>query len=131
MLRVFQSASAGDRIAEARGFIGNLPTNAEVVIVGSSRTSADDFVHDLAKQRGATIGLHRFSLVQYAVQIARGEIACRALAPLSASGALALAVRCVFEVRSNQGFRFFDPVADKPGFAPALASTIHELRASD
>jgi hypothetical protein len=41
-----------------------------------------------------------------------------------------LAVRCVYEVRNNVGFKFFGPVADKPGFSSALASTIHELRAS-
>ena len=43
---------------------------------------------------------------------------------------MALAVRCVFEVRTYRGFKFFDPVANKPGFASALAGTIRELRAS-
>jgi ATP-dependent helicase/DNAse subunit B len=43
---------------------------------------------------------------------------------------VALAVRCVFEVRKKIGFKFFGPVADKPGFSSALASTIQELRAS-
>lgn len=129
-MRAFQSASGADRLTRARRFIDELPPKGEMVVVGSSRASADDFVRSLANERGATIGLHRFSLVQFAVQIARGEIASRGLAPLTAIGIVALAVRCVFEVRKNCGFKFFGPVADKPGFAAALANTIHELRAS-
>jgi ATP-dependent helicase/nuclease subunit B len=130
MFRAFQSASAVERMTAARRFMDELPENTEAVVVGGSRTSADDFVRELAYRRGATVGLHRFSLVQFAVQIGRVEIARRGLAPLTGTGAMALAVRCVFEVRKARGFKFFGPVGDKPGFAAALANTIHELRAS-
>lgn len=130
MLRAFQSASSAERLEAARRFIVGLPENSEVVVIGGSRASADDLVRDLANQRGATAGIHWFSLVQFAVQIGRGEIARRGLAPLTGTGAVALAVRCAFEVRQKYGFRFFGPVASKPGFPSALASTIHELRAS-
>lgn len=130
MLRAFQSASSAERLETARRFISELPTNSEAVVIGSSRACADDFCRELANERGATFGLHRFSLVQFAVQIARGEIARRGLAPLTRIGAEALAVRCIFQVREKNALSFFVPVADKPGFAPALASTIHELRAS-
>jgi len=104
MLRVFQSASGNERQTRARSFINELPTNTEIVVVANARTSADDFVRSLANQRGATIGLHRFSLAQFAALIARGEMATRGLAPVTAIGAVALAVRCVFEVRKNCGF---------------------------
>jgi len=130
MLRAFQSASSAERLRAARRYIDELPPNSELIIVGSSRSAADDFVRGLAQQSGATVGLHRFSFTQLAIQVGRGEIARRGLAPLTATGAVALAVRCVFEARNKTGFKFFGPVAAKPGFSSALASTIHELRAS-
>src|SRR5215469_7476529 len=131
MLRAFQSASAAERLARARKFLDGLPGASEVVVVGSSRTSADDFVRTVAAERGATLGLHRFSMVQLVSHIARGEIARRGLAPLTGTGAVALQIRCVFQVRRNPGFKFFGPVAGKPGFALALGKTVDELRASD
>jgi len=130
MLRAFQSASSAERLGAARRFIDDLPANSDVFVIGGSRSATDDFVRDLAQERGATAGLHRFSFAQLGIQIGRGEIARRGLAPLTGTGAVALAVRCVFEVRKKIGFKFFGPVADKPGFSSALASTIHELRAS-
>jgi ATP-dependent helicase/nuclease subunit B len=131
MLQVFQSASSAERLEAARQFIDGLPSKGETAVVGSSRASADDFVRGVANQRGATVGLHRFSLVQFAIHIGRDEIARRGVAPLTGAGALALAVRCVFEVRKKLGFKFFGPVASKPRFSSALASTVHELRASN
>ena len=129
MLRAFQSASAAERLARARQFVDSIP-DSEVAIVGSSRAAADDFVRKLANKRVAVLGLHRFSMVQFAVRSARLELARHGLAPLTADGAAALAVRCVFSVRANPGLKFFGPVADKPGFAAALAGTISEVRAS-
>ena len=130
MLRAFQSASAAERLARARQFVESISDSSEVAIVSSSRAAADDFVRTLANEKVATLGLHRFSMVQFAVRIARLELARQGLAPLTADGAAALAVRCVFSVRTKPGLKFFGPVADKPGFAAAMASTISELRAS-
>ena len=130
MLRVFQSASAAERLAQARQFITNIPSGEKTVVVSGSRAAADDFVRSIAVGHGATLGLHRFSIVQFAVQIARGDLAQGGLAPLTATGAGAIAVRAVFEVRNRRKLKYFERVADKPGFATALASTVRELRAS-
>jgi len=130
MLRIFQSGSASERLTRAHRFVVDLPKESEVVIVSSTRTAADDFVRRIAAGCGATIGLHRFSFLQFAVQIARGELARRGLAPFTASGADAIALRSVFEVRKKNQLEYFTSVAEKPGFAMALASTIRELRAS-
>ena len=96
MLHAFQSASAPERLAQARDFLRSLPAGSEVAIVGNSRSSADDFVRGFACERQATVGLHRFSMVQFAMQVGRAEIARRSFAPLTATGAVALAVRSVF-----------------------------------
>lgn len=130
MLSWFQSGSAAERLALGHRFIAELPPTSEAVIVADARASADDFVRTFARHRQATVGLHRFSMVQFASQVARAEMARRGIAPLTAAGGMALAVRCVFEVRTHRGFKFFGPVANKPGFASALAGTIRELRAS-
>lgn len=130
MLSRLQSASAAERLAKARQFVSELQAGTEMIIVADARSSADDFVRSFAINKLATVGLHRFSTVQFAMQIARAEMARRGLAPLTAAGAAALSVRCVFEVRTRRGFKYFRPVSDKPGFAGALAATIRELRAS-
>lgn len=64
MLRAFQSASAAERLARAYDFIKSVPAEGEVAIVGSSHSSADDFVRSFASERRATAGLHRFSMAQ-------------------------------------------------------------------
>ena len=130
MFRAFQSASSAERLTRAREFLENLPRSSEIIVVGNSRTSADDFVRSIAQKRGATLGLYRFSMVQFVNQIARAEIARRGLAPVTGTGTVAVAMRSVFQVRRSRGLKFFGPVANKPGFASALAKTLHELRAS-
>lgn len=128
VLIVFQSGSASERLAKAREFVGTLPKTSEVILVGSTRAAADDFVRALAAQQSATLGLHRFSFMQFAVQIARAELAQRGLVPLTATGADAIALRSVFESRSK--LEYFASVADKPGFSTALSNTFRDLRAS-
>jgi ATP-dependent helicase/nuclease subunit B len=130
MLRIFESASAAERLECSRRFVTNLAPGRETVIASGTRAAADDFVRALAVERVATFGLHRFSFVQFAVQIARDQLAQRGLAPLTAAGASAIAVRSVFEVRKRNGLKFLESVAQKPGFATALANTVRDLRAS-
>src|SRR6516225_3420191 len=100
VLIAFQSGSAFERLAKAREFVRGLPKTSEIVIVASTRAAADDFVRALAAQSSATLGLHRFSFTQFAVQIARAELAQRGLVPLTTTGADAVALRSVFELRS-------------------------------
>src|SRR5215217_1419856 len=40
----------------------------------------------------------------------------------------AIAARAVFEARRSGALEYFSPVAGMPGFAPALARSLHELR---
>src|SRR5471030_414862 len=130
MLRIFESASAAERLECSRRFVTNLAPGRETVIASGTRAAADDFVRALAVERVATFGLNRFSFEQFAVQIARDQLAQRGLAPLTAAGASAIAVRSVFEVRKRNGLKFLESVAQKPGFATALANTVRDLRAS-
>jgi len=130
MLHIFRSGSARERLTRVCQFVSHLPKTTEVVIVANTRAAADDLVRGIAAGSSATLGLHRFSFLQLAVQVARNELAKRGLAPLTATGADAIALRSVFELRSRNGLEYFKPVADKPGFAVAVGNTIRELRAS-
>ena len=128
MLHALVSASAGHRLAAATRFIDGLGPAVEVVIVAPTREAADDFCRGLAVARGATFGLHRFTLGQLAARAAGVSLAARGLAPSTPLGAEAVAARATFEVRRRAQLTYLEPVAACPGFPRALASTLHELR---
>jgi hypothetical protein len=111
MLRIFQSASASERLAKAREFVSNQPKTSEIVIISSSRAATDDFVRSVAARASATLRLHRFSFIQFAVKITRAELANEGFAPLTSTSADAIALRSVFELRSE--LEYFASVADK------------------
>lgn len=129
MLRAFESGCAAERLDAAREFLSGFPASTEVIVVGNSRDAADDLVRAVSMGSTATFGLHRFSVMQLAVRFAEVEMARRGLAPSTALGTEALAARVVFEVMQRGGLKYFGPVAARPGFAPALAASMRELRA--
>jgi len=130
VLRVFQSGSAAERLDAARQFVEQFPAATEVIVIGNSREAADDLVRGVARARAATFGLHRFSLLQLAARFAGPAMARRGLAPTTALGTEALAARVAFEVMRRGELEGFAPVALRPGFAPALAASLNELRAA-
>ncbi len=130
MLLVFESGSAAERLSAGREFLAGFPANTEGIVVGNTRDAADDLVRATAIGATATFGLHRFSLMQLAMRFAAAEMAGRVLAPSTMLGTEALTARVVFEVMQRGELKYFAPVAARPGFAPALAATIRELRAS-
>ena len=73
-------------------------------------------------------GLHRTTLVQFAAELARPEMARLGLAPLSSLGVEAIAARVIHAERVSKPFAYFGAVAAMPGFARALARTVSELR---
>jgi CRISPR/Cas system-associated exonuclease Cas4 (RecB family) len=82
----------------------------------------------MAHKIGGIGGLHRTTLVQFAAELARPEMARRRLAPLSALGVEAIAARVIHAERGSRPFAYFEAVAAMPGFARALARTLSELR---
>jgi ATP-dependent helicase/nuclease subunit B len=77
MVRVVESAATELRVAEARAFVQANLAHGDLLLIGASRGAADDLARSVATERGATFGLHRFSLVQLAARLA---------APLLAAG---------------------------------------------
>ena len=113
---------------EARAFIRDRVTGGALWLVGPSRGSVDDLARSVARECGATIGLHRFSVTQLAARLAAAVLADARLAPATYLGSEAVAARAVFDARRGGSLEYFGPVASTPGFPRALARTLQELR---
>jgi CRISPR/Cas system-associated exonuclease Cas4 (RecB family) len=124
------SASAHTRLRHAKAFLEELEPGTEVLVVAGSRGAADDLVRKIALERGATVGLHRFSLAQLAARIAAAPLAARGTSPSSTLGTEAVAARAAFETARAGSLAYFNPVSSFPGFPRALASTLREMRAA-
>ena len=83
MIRLIESSSAQLRLDEARAFVNTHARDGDVLIVGASRGAADDLARSIAATKGATIGLHRYSLTQLAARLAAPILATQGLAPVT------------------------------------------------
>jgi ATP-dependent helicase/nuclease subunit B len=126
MIRVLESNSSEIRLQAARDFAQKFPPATELILVGPSRDAIDDFARASAPQ--ASFGWHRFTLPQLAKRLAAPELAARGLARATVLGVEAVAARVAFELHREGRLPYFAPVADSPGFARSLASTLLELR---
>jgi hypothetical protein len=131
MVRLVESSSAQLRLTEARAFVRERSARGDVWIVGASRGAADDLARDIAIDAGATVGLHRFSLTQLALHLARPMLAAQGLAPVTYLGSEAVAARAAFDAQRDGSLQYFAPVARTPGFPRALARTLQELRLAE
>ena len=127
-VRLFESSAAELRLAEAQAFVDAHSDAGGVLLVGASRGAVDDLARAVATNRGATVGLHRFSLTQLAAWLAAPVLAGEQRAPAGALGSEAVAARAAFDARADRALAYFAPVAGTPGFPKALARTLQELR---
>jgi CRISPR/Cas system-associated exonuclease Cas4 (RecB family) len=127
-VQVVQSTSAAARLAAADAFLLDLPAHVPVTIVGATRAAADDCARRAARQRPATIGMTRTTLVQLAARAAMPALALGCNVPGAAVGTEAVATRAAFEAARESRLAYFAPVAGMPGFPRVLAQTIQELR---
>jgi len=98
----------------------------EIVVIGASRGTADEMVWSVATT--GLIGAHRFTLAQLAAVMAAPTLADRGLKVANRFASEAVAARVVHELRQDQSWKYFGPVASTPGFAHVLATTLEELR---
>ena len=126
--RIFEAASAAARLQAASAFVRQFASDHPITIVGATRGAADDFARAIAVERGATVGVSRFSLTQLAARTAVVALAAEGRTPSSGLGAEAVAARAVFTATRGHSLRYFGPVAGLPGFPRALSRTLQELR---
>ncbi|HEX5474151.1 MAG TPA: PD-(D/E)XK nuclease family protein [Vicinamibacterales bacterium] len=127
-VRLIESSAAELRLREARAFVASHAAGGDVLLVGASRSSADDLARDVASSQGATLGIHRFSFTQLAARLAAPGLSSFGIAPSTYLGFEAVAARAAFDARRESDLPYFDPVARTPGFPRALARTLQELR---
>ena len=119
--RFVKSASNGRLLAAAVDF---LHQNHETIAIVPGRLAGDS----LASAGGGAAGVRRYTLAQIASFLARPTMAERGLAPLSSLGMEAVTARVAHAAWREGMLSYFNPVADLPGFARALARTLSELR---
>lgn len=124
------SPSAAARLEAVVSFLCQLSPGREAIIVAASRGAADDVARLVAKRRGATFGLSRFSVTELAARLASTQSAGPAGVAGTETGSQAAAARATFDALASGELAYFTPVARLPGFPVALARTLHELRLS-
>ena len=125
MRRLVQSASYAVLLDRAAEFLASLKGHAEVLVLAQSRGAADDFAR--ASCGAGLVGVHRMTLTGLAVDLAEGPLARAGLTPVGALGAEAMVARVIHKLKA-ESIPYFQPVADTPGLARAVARTIAELR---
>ena len=120
-MHVVLSSSAAVRLDAARRFVLDASPVPKCLIVSASRGAADDFARDVARERGATFGLYRFSLTQLAARLAAPLLARERLSPTTGLGVQAVAARALFDATTaDKALTYFAPVAALAGI-PARA----------
>jgi hypothetical protein len=84
--RIVESPSAAMRLDAAADFLRQFPRQQPITIVAATRGAADDLARRIARERGATFGLARFSLTQCAARIAATRLAGRGSRRVPRSG---------------------------------------------
>jgi ATP-dependent helicase/nuclease subunit B len=124
-LVIIEASESAGRLREARLWLEARAARG-ALLVSASRGAADDLARDVARSRGATAGLHRFSFAQLAARLAAPVLAARGIAPATLIGSEAVAARATFDALQDGGLPYFGAVADTPGFPRALARTLHD-----
>ena len=123
---IVHSLSASDGLKAATEWAGKQLQATEVLVVGATKTAADEFARGLSPL--GSLGIHCFSFSQLATELAVLRLAELGLAPLSRLGEEAVAARITYRLNQANELVYFTPVAHMAGFASALASAISELR---
>ncbi|MBA2541901.1 MAG: PD-(D/E)XK nuclease family protein, partial [Deltaproteobacteria bacterium] len=128
MRRVVTSARAELRLREAAVWLAARSPDEQVLIVGATHDGAAELIRQVARERGSGFGWHRMTLGRLAAELAKLELASRALAPIGMLPVEALCARVIHSMRAAGTLGRLDAVADQPGLPRALARTLTELR---
>jgi len=123
--RLVQSASYATLLDALADFLASLKDHPEIVVLAQTRGAADDFVRSAC--RIGLLGVHRMTLTGLAVDLAEGPLAHAGLTPAGGLSAEAMVARVIHKLKA-ESIPYFQPVADTPGLARAVARTIAELR---
>src|SRR5271154_3342910 len=106
--RIVRSLSNGRLLAVATQWIPLFP---EIIVVAPSHLAGEGISHRLK----GVAGLHRTTILQFATDLARPQMARLRLAPLTSLGMEALSARTIHAERDVKELGYFKPVAALPG----------------
>ena len=128
---IVSSPAAYARLDAVQSFIEGLPPSLELLLVGHTREAVDDVARDVTRSRGASFGVHRFSMRQLASRLAAIELARHGQAVASPLGAEAVAARAAFDALDTGALDYLTPIARLRSIGQTLRSTLDDLRAAD
>jgi len=126
--RFVVGADNATRLRVAADWLRSYPADAELLLVGPSWHACDELVRTVAAEGGARFGVVRLTFERLAVELARPWLLAEGRAPATRLAVTAIVARAVHALVADERLRYFAPVANRPGFPPAVASTLEELR---
>ncbi len=126
---IVAASGAEARLAAARRWLlETLAGAGEALVLAPSRGAADDLLRGACPAGGGLFGIHRATPLQLATELATRPLAADGLAPVTGLGVEALAARSISIAAEAGELEYFEPVAEAPGLARALAATLREIR---
>jgi ATP-dependent helicase/nuclease subunit B len=127
-LSVAISAIGKRRVRRAREWLESKASAEEILIVAATLDAANELARQIAKEKGAVFGWHRFTFSGLAAALAAPLLSEKKLAPLSRLGTEAIMARVVHQIKTESGLGRYEPVGNTPGFSRAVAAVMAELR---
>lgn len=129
--RLLVAADAASRLGAASAWLAAIPARDEVLVVAPGWEACDELVRAELGGAGARFGVVRLTLERLAARLATPALVRAGRAPATGLSHAAVAARAVHLLEARGAFTYFAPVADRPGFPPAVARTLEELRMHD
>ena len=104
--------SAEARLAALRARMTDL--EPPIIVIGPTRSAADEFALGLALDRGATFGMTRVSVAELVARTALPVLARQGLTPTAPLSDEAVAARVADALLKQDDLDYFSPVADMP-----------------
>ena len=127
-IRIITSTSGAERLKAATAFLHESSLAQDVLLVASSRGAADDLARHAATGRGASLGWHRFSLLQLAARLGVDALTPLGRLPGSPLVAEAVASRAIFGAIAGGNLRDLHAGRSDTRIPRAVARTIGERR---
>ncbi len=112
--------------AVRRHVLAHLSTGIRVL--AATHEQAHDVVRHALTGVPASLGVERAGWVGFSVRLATPALIARGLTPVSGLGFEALAARVVARARTERVLAYFGDAIRHPGFVPALARTMADVR---
>jgi CRISPR/Cas system-associated exonuclease Cas4 (RecB family) len=113
------------RLAEVTRALDDLPSSAEVLLLGVSFEAVAEVTRGLGR---SLFGWKRTTLGRHALELARPALLARGLAATTSLSLEALWARVTWDLGAANQLHRLAPLEGKPGLSRALARTVSELR---